>query len=135
VDSGSDAPFTSDERAEISGAVVGACDESQDEFHMQIGFVAEVPRVEAEVRTDEGGQEFHDVPFAGMDKETESIFIHEAKLDTEASEAVSGEKTTFACSDAPYAGFRMYDAEGGIMGCYFGEFVADQFDQTGCPTD
>lgn len=130
LDSGPEGPVTSSERAEVSGAVIGTCD--GDTFEMQIGFVSEVPRVEAELRTDAGGQEFHDVPFAGMDEKTESIFIHEAELDMGESYD-DGESSAFSCADSPYAGFRMYDSEGAIMGCYFGEFVADQFDATGCP--
>ena len=132
-DSGSPAPFTSDERAEIVGAVNTSCVDG--EFTLQIGFAAAVPRVEAEMQDGTGTVELHDVPFAGMDEDTESIFIHEATLATEADEAVSGQATTFSCDDGAYAGFRVYDDEGGLMACYFGEFVISEFDTTGCPTD
>lgn len=130
VDSGEAGPVASDTTAEIAGAVIGTC--NGDTFEMQIGFVTEVDSVVAELRTDEGGQELHDVPFAGMDEDTESIFIHEAELDMGAGYD-NGQSSAFSCSDSPYAGYRAYDSEGAIMACYFGEFVADQFDATGCP--
>ncbi len=130
VDTGEAGPVASDTTAEIVGAVIGTC--NGDNFEMQIGFATEVSSVVAELRTDEGGQELHDLPFAGMDEDTESIFIHEAELDMGAGYE-SGQSSAFACSDSPYAGYRAYDSSGAIMACYFGEFVADQFDATGCP--
>lgn len=130
VDTGEAGPVASDTTAEIVGAVIGTC--NGDSFEMQIGFATEVDSVVAELRTDAGGQELHDVPFAGMDESTESVFIHEAELDMGASYD-NGQSSAFACSDSPYAGYRAYDADGAIMACYFGEFVADQFDATGCP--
>ena len=132
-DSGPALPFTSDERAEIVGVGVSTCEDG--ELSLQIGFAAAVPSVEAEVKN--GGEvvEFHDVPFAGMDEDTESIFIHEANLTTDAAEATPGQATTFTCDDGAYAGFRVYDEEGGIMACYFGDFVVSEFDTTACPTE
>jgi hypothetical protein len=132
LDSGT-GPVTSEERAEISGAVVNQCE--GDELELQIGFVSEVSRVEADVTSDGTVHELHDVPFAGMDEDTESIFIHEVVLETGASEASLGSTTTFTCADSPVAAFRIFDNEGAIMGCYIGEFVVDYYDATGCPID
>lgn len=132
-ESGDTEPFTSTARSELAGTVQSTC--QGDELTLQIGFVSEVPRVEADVTVDASVHEIHAVPFAGMDEITESSFIYEAKLKMGASEAVSGTESTFDCADAPVAGFFVYDAEGGIMGCYIGDFVVDYYDATGCPTD
>lgn len=129
-DSGDAGPVASDTTSEVAGAVIGTC--NGDVFEMQIGFTTEVNSVVAEVRTDAGGQEFHDLPFAGMDESTETVFIHEAELEMGGAYE-NGQSSAFSCDDSPYAGYRAYDSEGAIMACHFGEFVADQFDSTGCP--
>ncbi len=127
-----DVPFTSDTVIEIVGTPLNECVDGV--LHLQIGFSEQVPEVIAEVKASPDPVEFHTVPYGGLDKDTKTIHLYDAELDTEASEANAG-NTTLSCDDGPYAGWRVYDDEGGIMACYFGEFVADQFDQTGCPTD
>lgn len=132
-DPGPSPAFTSDERAEI--VIPGSSTCVDGELSPRIGFAAAVPRVEAEIRNGTDVVELHDVPFAGMDEDTETIFIHEADLTVGAGEAVSGQATTFTCEDGAYAGFRVYDDEGGIMACSFGEWVIDEFDTTACPAE
>ncbi len=123
-------PVTSDTVVEIVGTPVNECVDGV--LHLQIGFSVQVPRVVAEVKFGGDVVELHEVPYGGLDEDTESIHLYDAELDTEAAEADTSH-TTFACDDYPFAGWRVYDEEGAIMACYFGEFVADQFDQTGCP--
>jgi hypothetical protein len=125
-------PVTSELRSELAGPVSVNCD--GDELSMQLPFVGSVPRVEAEVRTGGDSFELHEVPFGGMDEDTETIFIYELKLHTGADQP-DANHTVYTCDEAPFAGFRMYDDAGAIMGCYFGDFVVDFYDQTGCPAD
>jgi hypothetical protein len=109
VDTG-EVPFTSDIVVELSGTPLNEC--LDGELRLQIAFTVDVPEVVAD----------------------EEVRIHEKTLETGASEA-SATGTTFTCSSPPYAGFRVYDEAGGLMACYFGEFVAQEFDQTGCPAE
>lgn len=125
------APQTSDTVVEIVGTPVSEC--VDDELHLQIGFSVKVPRVEVEL-TDGSVTEMHDIPYGGLDKETESVHLYDAELETGASEA-NASKTTFTCDDYPYGFWRVYDDADAIMACYVGEFVADQFDATGCPEE
>jgi len=126
------APFTSDTVVELSGTPVNECVDG--ELTLQIAFTVDVPEVIAEVH--DGGDviEFHDVPYAGRSEDDEEVRIHEKTLETGANEQ-SGSATTFTCTSPPYAGFRVYDEEGGLMACFFGEFVASEFDATGCPEE
>ena len=126
------APFTSETVVELSGTPLNEC--LDDELHLQIAFTVDVPEVIAEVHDGSGVIEFHDVPYAGRSEDDEEVRIHESKLRTGASEA-SSNSTTFTCASPPYAGYRVYDEAGGLMACYFGEFVASEFDQTGCPAE
>ncbi len=123
-------PFTSDVVVEISGTPVNEC--LGDELRLQIAFTVDVPEVVAEVHDGSGVVEFHDVPYAGRSEDDEDIRVHEKILETGGSEADSL-TTTFTCASPPYAGYRVYDEAGGLMACYFGEFVASEFDATGCP--
>jgi hypothetical protein len=123
---------TSDLRAELSGPGTSAC--IDDELKLQIGFVSEVPRVEAEIHDGSGLVEFHDVPFKGMDEDTNSIFIHEATLAT-GSDTSDDTHTKFTCDPVPYPAFRIFDDEGALMGCYVGDAAAFDFDMQGCPEE
>ena len=125
-------PRTSDHLVDFVSVPVNECD--GNELTLQAVFYEEVPSVVAEVRDGSEVSELHEVPFAGMDKETGELFIHESTLDMEADEA-GDDQTTFSCDDVPYAGWRVYDEDGAIMACYFGDFVADQFDASGCPEE
>ena len=129
LDSGT-APHTSDTVIEIVGTPVNECTDGK--LHLQIGFSVQVPRVEAEVKTGPDGGEFHDVPYGGLDEDTESIHLYDNELNTEAS-TVDVNNTAYACADSPVAGYRVYDEDDGLMACYFGEFVADWYDATACP--
>jgi hypothetical protein len=131
VDTG-EVPFTSDIVVELSGTPLNEC--LDGELRLQIAFTVDVPEVVAEVHDGSETIEFHDVPYAGRSEDDEEVRIHEKTLETGASEA-SATGTTFTCSSPPYAGFRVYDEAGGLMACYFGEFVAQEFDQTGCPAE
>ncbi|MDP2311907.1 MAG: hypothetical protein Q8P41_03315 [Pseudomonadota bacterium] len=124
--------LTSDRRVEFVSDPTNTCLDGA--LTLQAVFYEDVPRVEAEVRDGSDVVEVHDVPFGGMDEETGELYVHEAELDHEAAEA-GASSTTFSCDDVPFAGWRVYDEEGALMACYFGEFVADLYDQTGCPTD
>lgn len=127
-----EAPFTSDTVVELSGTPLNEC--TGNELKLQIAFTVDVPEVIAEVHDGSDTIEFHDVPYAGRSEDDEEVRIHEKTLETGASEQGASE-TTFTCGSPPYAGFRVYDEEGGLMACYFGEFVAEEFDHTGCPTE
>ena len=130
TDTGPEAPHTSDTVVEIQGTPMNEC---TDKLHLQIGFLDQVPSVTAELRIDADGEgELHTVPYGGLDKDTETIHLYDIELTTGADEA-DGNHTTFTCDDYPVAGYRVYDEEGGLMACYFGEFVLDWFDATGCP--
>ena len=91
-ESGDTEPFTSTARSELAGTVQSTC--QGDESTLQIGFVSEVPRVEADVTVDASVHEIHAVPFAGMDEDTESIFIYEAKLKMGARSRASAVSTS-----------------------------------------
>lgn len=125
------APQTSDTPVEIVGTPISEC--IDDELHLQIGFNVSVPRVEVEL-TNGSTTEMHDIPYAGKDKETGEIFLYDVEMETGADEANTS-KTTFTCADAPYGFWRVYDESDALMACYVGEFVADQFDATGCPEE
>jgi hypothetical protein len=129
-DSAEEVPFTSDTVVELSGTPRNEC--TDNELLLQIAFTVDVPEVVAEVHDGSGVVEFHDVPYAGRSEDDEEVRVHEKTLTTGANEA-DGSHTTFTCASPPYAGFRVYDEEGGLMACYFGEFVASEYDQTGCP--
>lgn len=131
VDTGT-LPHTSDTIVEIVGTPVNDCFDGT--LHLQIGFSVQVPRVEAEVKIGPDPGELHDVPYGGLDEDTESIHLYDNELNTAASE-VDTNNTVFSCAESPVAGYRVYDEDDGLMACYFGEFVLDWYDTTGCPTE
>lgn len=106
----------------------------ESKWEGQVGFDIEVGTVVAELRVGPDESETHDVPFAGMDKETGKIYLHEAKLSTE-SDFVGGESTAYSCADGIVAMFRAYDGEGAIMACAPPslEEIAAWYSLEGCP--
>lgn len=123
-------PRTSDHLVDFVSPPSNNCEDG--DLVLQAVFYEEVPLVVADVRDGSDVSELHEVPFAGMDKDTGELFIHESTLTMEADEA-DDDHSTFSCDDIPYAGWRVYDEDGAIMACYFGDFVVDQFDTSGCP--
>lgn len=124
-------PHASDTTIEFVGPKTAEC--VDDTLHLQVGFDEKVGMVEAEVRIDDGDYaEFHELPYGGLDKDTESVHLYDIELHTDADES-DGNHTTFSCDQAPVAGFRVYDEDMGTMACYFGDFVAEWFDPVGCP--
>jgi len=125
-------PHASDTTIEFVGSKVNECKNSK--LHLQVGFMEKVGMVEAELRVDDNrdNAEFHELPYAGLDKDTETISLYDTELKTGADEA-DGNNTTFVCDQGIVAGYRVYDDEMGTMACYFGDIVPDWFDTAGCP--
>lgn len=132
VDSGAEeeVPETSSQIATVE-TVSTSC---ESKWEGQVGFDIEVAMVLAELRVSPDESEEHELPFAGMDKDTGKIYIHEAKLTTEGS-YVGGETTAYACADGIVAMFRAYDADGAIMACSPPGLpeIAEWYDLAGCP--
>ena len=125
-------PHPSDKTIEFVGSKTAEC--VDDELHIQVGFAEQVGMVEAELRVDDNAEnaEFHELPYGGLDKDTESVHLYDVELKTGA-DASDGTHTMFTCDQSPVAGYRVYDEDMGTMACYFGEFVAEWFDTAGCP--